>query len=274
MSYNNFLDMLTTLSNDVLAAASSRMYGSNQQTYSDRIWRIGTTSRQQLRNTIAEQFTNGTVSAVKLSRAIERHLNANSGCPQWTMQRLNRLTAKQRAQSRVGLLSNAAGNSPCKPPSTRRRNILLYNALRLARNEIQVIHNDAVDRIAARQPWVKQEDIVLSSSHPCCDECDRIAKASPHPAGTVILPIHVQCLCWKRMRLPDPQVFANRLANWRDGRHDAELDGYAAWLGWDASNRSNDLLTSALRSQILQATADALVDFLTLTPEELLDQLF
>ena len=41
-----------------------------------------------------------------------------------------------------------------------------YNALRLARNEIQVAHGLATDSLFAKMPWVEKEAINLSPSHP------------------------------------------------------------------------------------------------------------
>jgi len=114
-----------------------------------------------------------------------------------------------------------------------------YNALRLARNEYQIIHGMATDDVMQALPFVEQEQISLSPSHPERDRCDEVVTGGEggrgiYPKGTIQLPIHVQCLCIKTAVLIKPAEFTDRLRAWRNGSQAwPAMDSYADYLGGD-----------------------------------------
>lgn len=124
-----------------------------------------------------------------------------------------------------------------------------YKALRLARTEIQKIHALATDRMMAMQPWVEAEKVNLSAAHPERDECDDVVEGGEkgdgvYPVGTIELPLHPNCLCYKTAVLMDQKQFTNDLRAWMRGERPwAEMDAYAADLGVDLNT---SLLPAAL----------------------------
>ena len=96
----------------------------------------------------------------------------------------------------------------------------------------------ATDRLFAAMPWVEQEQVVLSPSHPPIEcACPDVAGGGKkgdgvYPKGEIILPIHVQCLCFKEAVLMDDREFIGKLRGWMTGQAPwAEMDEYARWLG-------------------------------------------
>lgn len=83
----------------------------------------------------------------------------------------------------------------------------------------------------AAQPWVKQEQVNLSASHPKEDICDEWADAGPQPKGTYVLPAHPHCLCYKTAVMQDEDEFVGDLRDWLNGASNPGLDGYADFLG-------------------------------------------
>jgi hypothetical protein len=113
-----------------------------------------------------------------------------------------------------------------------------YNALRLARNELTVIHGLATDAIMAGLPFIEKEQINLSPDHPDEDECDVVIASGEggrgiYPKGTISLGIHVQCLCFKTAVLPgSPDEFTDKLRGWLNGSQPwQEMDQYQAMVG-------------------------------------------
>jgi len=124
-----------------------------------------------------------------------------------------------------------------------------YNALRLARTEIQKIHSLATDRMMAKQPWVQEEQIHLSAAHPETDICDDTAQGGRdgkgiYSVGEIELPLHPNCLCYKTAVLMSESDFTSRLNGWLKQEQDwPEMDSYASDLGVDLSA---DLLPAAI----------------------------
>ncbi len=115
---------------------------------------------------------------------------------------------------------------------------MAYNALRMARNEIQIAHHMATDRMFAAMPWVEKEQIVLSPSHPSIGcECEEIVVGGErgegiYAKGEIILPVHVQCLCFKIAVLMPADEFVRKLRGWMRGEAAwPAMDEYAGWLG-------------------------------------------
>jgi hypothetical protein len=70
-----------------------------------------------------------------------------------------------------------------------------YAAKRLARTEINNAYHAVTIEHASDKPWITGMVWRLSKSHPRPDVCDRLAAASPYPAGEVPPKGHPQCLC-------------------------------------------------------------------------------
>jgi hypothetical protein len=173
----------------LLDAANSRVYGDGLR-LSERIWNLDQRSLERIRQVIYNAVASGN-SAWNLAGDLEQHLGAGAECPRWVRSRLYGLTKKAIAGGdRTGLFSGdeCAGQG------------VAYKALRLLRNEIQTIHHLGTDMVMARMPWVEQEEIHLSPSHPDIGcECEDVVIGGEdgtgiYPKGTITLPIHVQCL--------------------------------------------------------------------------------
>jgi len=107
-----------------------------------------------------------------------------------------------------------------------------YNALRMARNEIQAIHHIASDHVMAAQPWIEKEQIVLSPAHPTPDILRRRGRRRRErrlperhnlPAATRAMPV-----LQGGGAAPIDQ-FTERLKSWTNKGGDNELDNYAAF---------------------------------------------
>lgn len=173
---------------EVIDAANQRVYSDGFK-LSQRIWRLNENSLAGLRQIILETVATGD-SAWNAAHRFEEYLGAGQDCPRWTSTRLFKLTKSDiAAGDQRGLIK-----SPCSSKGVS------YNALRLARNEIQIAHQMANDAILQRMPWVEMEQIRLSPSHPAIGcECEGIVVGGEngdgvYPLGTITLPVHVQCL--------------------------------------------------------------------------------
>jgi len=172
----------------------------------------------------------GKKSAWDIAQELEQYLGAGAGCPRWTRARLNRMTKSEIAD---GDMTGLLRGDEC-----RERGVS-YNALRLARNELQIVHHAANDEVMGRMPWIEKERIVMSAEHPEEDECDDVVNAGEggdgvYPKGTIVLPLHPGCLCWKESVRMDDADFTSRLRGWMRGEERWEaMDQYAATIGWD-----------------------------------------
>ena len=142
---------------------------------------------QGISQTLAAGVSQGS-SAWQMAGALEKYLGAGRGCPRWTSARLRLSKAAIAGGDLTGLLSGA----DCAAKG------VAYNALRLARNELQVIHGISTDAAMAKMPWLFKEQISLSFGHAEEDECDQVVRggengAGIYPKGTITLPIHVHC---------------------------------------------------------------------------------
>lgn len=210
----------------VVDGAAERVWGDGFR-LSQRIWRLDQESLERIRQTVYRGVAEGR-SAWQVAQELEAVLGAGADCPRWTRTRLYRLTKADIASGdRTGLYSGEA----CAGQG------VAYNALRLARNEIQVAHHMATDAVMARMPWVEQEQVMLSPAHPEEDVCDDVISRGArgegvYPRGTIQLPLHPQCLCYKVAVLLPPDEFAGRLRGWVQGTERwPEMDAYAGWLG-------------------------------------------
>lgn len=205
---------------EIVDATAQRVYGDGL-VLSDRLWNLERRSSQELRNRLAQMLVTGE-SAFDAAAELEQFLGANARCPRWSDVRLYGLTPAERINSEAGLF----GGSPCESEG------VAYNALRLARNEIQTVHHEASRMLLRRQPWVEGEFIQLSPNHPVRDICDDYAEGGPYAIGEVPLPIHVQCMCYAVADLMPEDLFVGRMRGWLTGDEAWDgMDAYAAWIG-------------------------------------------
>jgi len=118
----------------LLQAAAEWFYGDSQN-LSGRIWAVEGAGRDAINRVIMQGITDGD-SAWNMAKKLEQFLGAGMDCPRWTSTRLYGRTASDKsAGDTTGLLS---GND-CDGRGVS------YNALRLARTEIQKAHALATD---------------------------------------------------------------------------------------------------------------------------------
>lgn len=122
-----------------------------------------------------------------------------------------------------------------------------YNALRLARTEIQKAHALATDRVMRNSPWVEKEKVNLSAQHPEADICDDVVSGGEegegiYEKGEIELPLHPNCLCYKTAVLMAEKDFTKQLSSWVKGGPSTApggsaqdfggaMDDYARFLG-------------------------------------------
>lgn len=201
-----------------LEVANQRVY-SDRLNLSQRIWRLEQEGLATIRNTLSSSMAERT-NAWDLARQLEGQLGADRDLPRWTRQRLYGLDATQRAGDRKGLLQGA---------ESRGRGVA-YNALRLARTELQYANHAVTTEIARHAPWVTGRKVVLSPTHPKIDICDGYAAGGPYPKGDEILPLHPNCLCRYEDVVMDGDAFAQQARGWLAGENQF-LDDYQSWLG-------------------------------------------
>jgi hypothetical protein len=248
----------------VMQAANQRIYADGLR-LSQRIWRFDQQSRSGLESAVFAGVQQGN-SAWDIAKRMEQYLGAGRNCPRWTSTRLYRLTKKDIASGDPrGLLRG----EECDGRG------VAYNALRLARTEIQAVHNLATQRVMAAMPWVEKEQMNLSPAHPVSDVCDEIIARGEdgrgiYPKGTLSLPIHPNCLCYLTAVDMPADAFVERMRGWLQGAHAwPEMDGYARGFGnalepsvSGLSRRPSGLGLSGLVGAAGLAIIAALVDWL------------
>jgi len=213
----------------LLDIAAEHLYGDGMN-LSARIWKWDRESRDGINRVLMDGIANQK-SAWDIAKNLEQYLGANEDCPRWTSTRLYGRTKTQiAAGDTTGLVSR-----PCDGRGVS------YNALRLARTEIQKAHALATDRIMAAQPWVEKEKCNLSAAHPETDICDDVVQGGEkgegvYEVGTIEYPLHPNCLCYKTAVLMDEKDFTSDLNSWLRGTSTwPEMDSYAELIGGDVS---------------------------------------
>lgn len=201
-----------------LAATRDRIYGDGLN-LSQRIWRLENEGLTLVRSTLATAM-DGRTNAADLARQLEPLLGADQDMPRWTRERLYNMTARERTTDSEGLLKG----------SENRTRGISYNALRLARNELQHANHAVTTEIAKHSPWVTGRKVTLSSSHPEPDICDELAAGGPYPVEDEVLPAHPSCFCFYTEVLMKPADFAKQVSGWLNGDNNF-LDDYQDWLG-------------------------------------------
>lgn len=213
----------------LLTAAGEHLYGDSLN-ISSRIWQIDGLGRDAINQVIMQGITDGD-SAWNIAKKLEEFLGAGQDCPRWTSTRLYGRTASDKsAGDTTGLLS---GND-CDGRGVS------YNALRLARTEIQKAHALATDKLLASQPWVEKEQCHLSAAHPEADECDDVIAGGEngqgiYEVGTIEYPLHPQCFCYKTAVVMDEKAFTDQLNGWLNGGSYPEMDSYKSMIGGDVN---------------------------------------
>ena len=213
----------------LLEIAAEYLHGDNMN-LSGRIWRLDREARDGINQVLMNGISAGD-SAWNIAKRLEEFLGAGQDCPRWTSTRLyGRSKSDIAAGDPTGLLSGDA----CAGQGVS------YNALRLARTEIQKMHALATDRVMAAQPWVEKEQVHLSASHPESDECDDAATGGEdgkgiYEVGTIELPLHPNCLCYKTAVQTPEKDFTSKLNGWLNGQDWPEMDEYAGFIGGDIS---------------------------------------
>ncbi len=213
-----------------LQATQQRVYGDGLQ-LSQRIWRLEAGGLERIRAQLAAGMTSRT-NAWQLATQLERELGFEQRYPRWTDDRLYHMTPGDRLANKKGLWSynDLVREADKTGDFAAMSKGVAYNALRLARNEIQHANHAVTTEIARHNPAVTGRKTALSPGHPKVDICDEWAAGGPYDKGEEILPLHPQCMCFYVNVLMDKAAFAADVGGWMRGEN-GFLDDYAAWLG-------------------------------------------
>jgi hypothetical protein len=214
---------------------------------SERIWLLNRRTRKQMNNTLLLAVRESwTVNQTGL--ALQAYMAPSPGC-------IGRVRQLLRGAVNRALLN--LGGGPCASTA------LSYSAVRLARNEMTVALNIANDLMIQRMPYVTGEKINLSSEHGEVDQCDNVATGGRngdgiYPVGSVLLPLHVMCMCYKEAVLMNPKSLRGRLSRFLDGGR------------WDKAQRYQNAIGGVLAVSLTGlAIAGALKIWLDGSPERL-----
>lgn len=214
----------------LLSAAEEHLYGGGLN-LSGRLWKLDREAKDGINQVLLNGLSKGD-SAWNIAKDLEQFLGGNADCARWTSTRLYQRTKTDIARGDTGGLIR--GNA-CQGQS------VAYNALRLARTEIQKAHALATDKVMAAQPWVKKEQVHLSGAHPEPDICDEVVTSGEksqgvYEVGEIELPLHPNCLCYKTAVLMDEKEFTSKLRGWMQGTEQwAGMDEYERLVGGDVS---------------------------------------
>ncbi len=162
---------------------------------SDRVWKLTVQTRDQLETFIAEGLTEGR-SAVSLAGDLKKYLQD----PDKRFRRVrNKVTGK--------LMTSAPGENYHPGRGVYRSSY--KNALRLARNEINIAYRTADIERRKNLPFVTGIKINLSPAHPAYDICDELQ--GEYPKEFVFTGWHVNCLCFTTSKLLSRKEFIDHL---------------------------------------------------------------
>jgi len=182
-------DNLGQTFDDILYQTVNRTY-SDDLAVSDRLWRMDANARRGIRRTVANSVAQQK-SNWEVAQDLEGYLGAGAGCPRWTRERLRITKSDIAAGDDTGRITG----DDCKGQGVS------YNALRLARTEMQFAAHAMTRELFDAMPWVDAERFWLSPDHPEVDECDDWEGGGPngdgiYPLGEIVLPLHPNCLCF------------------------------------------------------------------------------
>lgn len=215
--------------NALLNAAAEHLYGDSLD-LSQRIWRVDREAQDGISSILMNGISNSS-SAWDIAEQLEQFLGANQDCPRWTS---TRLYGKTKSEIAAGDTTGLLRGDQCDGRGVS------YNALRLARTEIQKAHALATDKILMSQPWVQKEKIHLSAAHPETDICDDTVQGGEngqgiYDVGEIELPLHPNCLCYKTAVLMNQKEFTSNLNGWLNGESWSAMDDYAELVGGDVT---------------------------------------
>ena len=114
---------------------------------------------------------------------------------------------------------------------------MIQNASQFKENNTEAIHNLATDLYMQASPFVEKERVHRSASAIACDICDPIVgppsgEGKVYEKGTVSLPLHPNCLCFKTAVLMARDLFVENVRGWLRGENDF-LEGYRPFMQQD-----------------------------------------
>ncbi|MCP5097206.1 MAG: hypothetical protein GY943_16790 [Chloroflexi bacterium] len=235
---------------EIIDAAQQRTHGDNLK-LSQRIWQLDAYGRNgiiSMINLAAQQKW----SAWKLAQSVEQFLGAGQDCPRWTEERLRDLTKQDIA---VGDATGLVRGDDCRGQGVS------YNALRLARTEIQTIFNMATVHIFKQIPWIEAEKVNLNPQHAQPDECDDVANGGVngdgvYPVGEIFLPLHPHCMCFRTAELMHPGDFVKKMRSWLNGSTWGAMDQYYNLLNGNLNTDLRDTRIGLQAAYWLWQTSD------------------
>jgi len=145
---------------------------------SDRVWNIAAGVKDQIELYLASGISTGK-SAAGIARDIKQYLNEP-----------NRLFRRVRHEGKLVLSKSARGYHP----GSGVYRSSYKNALRLAKNEINMAYRMS-DYVRRQQlPFITGIEVHLSADHPQMDMCDDLAGI--YPKGFIFDIWHVGCICY------------------------------------------------------------------------------
>ena len=145
---------------------------------SERVWNLTNGAKDQLELYLASGISTGR-SAAEIAGDIKQYLNEP-----------DRLFRRVRQEGKLVLSKAAKGYHP----GAGIYRSSYKNALRLAKNEINMAYRMS-DHLRRQQlPFVTGVEVHLSGSHPIIDMCDDLA--GEYPKGFIFMTWHVGCLCY------------------------------------------------------------------------------
>ena len=195
---------------------------------SGRIWRLDRATRKQIDTGLAKAVANG-MTPWDTSKLVEGYLGAGRDCPRWTSARLSQANPLTIVKGDpTGLIRGGRCNGQG----------VAYNALRLARTELQYSANLMTQELHKLNPWVEAEMVNLSPNHPKPDICDDVAGGGElgngiYPIGDISLPLHPNCLCYLSAELIDPETFNKLMRDYLRGGSPAwpAMGNWASFVG-------------------------------------------
>ena len=210
-----------------IEAAAVKIY-SDGLNLSNRLWKLDQKSYNQIQSTLMQGVVQKK-GAIEIAKELEKHLHPDAKWTRWSTSRLNKKVPADRAKDFKGLLRKP---NPIPFDGTPPTSGISYNALRLARHELNAIGvNASLDSIRSA-PWATGEKWNLSTNHSIFDICDTYASGGPdsngvYPVGDMpSMPAHVNCYCYPTAELMDRDKFVDNLRGW--------VQGTSSWPEMDA----------------------------------------
>lgn len=119
--------------------------------------------------------------------------------------------------------------------------VIEWQALRLARNEIQTVYQEAVTQVFAKMPYVELVQLTITQERHKPDICDTYRASSKigngkFKVGELKLPIHPNCMCFWRPILVGVGELTNKIKLWKNGKATIlSLSTYQQLLGGNIS---------------------------------------